>query len=77
MTFRVHCQAILLINQQIMEIDHRRYEDLQIQEVCRICLKKKDQMASIAEAGLVDKLSECASVQVNKRNNYLTVRANQ
>jgi hypothetical protein len=43
------------------------YEDVQIEEVCRICLTKKDQMNLIYEAGLADMLLECASVQVRKQ----------
>ncbi|XP_063902906.1 zinc finger protein OZF-like [Zophobas morio] len=44
------------------------YEHLQIEEVCRICLIKKDQMSLIYEAGLADMLLECASVQVTPEN---------
>lgn len=43
----------------------RKYEHLQIEDVCRICLTKKDQMSLIYETGLADMLLECASIQVS------------
>lgn len=39
------------------------YENIEIEKVCGICLTKKDKMSPISE-GLIDKLMECASVQV-------------
>lgn len=42
-----------------------KYEHIQIDEVCRICLQKKEQMNLICEAGFADMLLDCASVQVN------------
>lgn len=44
----------------------RKYEHLQIEDVCRICLTKKDQMNMIYGTGLADMLLECASIQVTK-----------
>lgn len=41
------------------------FDNVQIEEVCRICLTKKDQMNLIYETGLADMLLECASIQVN------------
>lgn len=41
------------------------YQNVNIEEVCRICLKKHENMKSLNEDGLSDMLLECASVQVN------------
>lgn len=50
-------------NLKMMEA-FRKYEHLQLEEVCRICLTKKEQMNLISESGLADMLFECASIQV-------------
>ncbi|EFA04052.2 zinc finger protein OZF [Tribolium castaneum] len=44
------------------------FEHVQIEEVCRICLTKKEQMSLIYETGLADMLLECASLQVTPDN---------
>lgn len=42
-----------------------KYEHIQIDEVCRICLVKKEHMGLICEAGFADMLLDCASIQVD------------
>ncbi|KAJ8970874.1 hypothetical protein NQ314_000999, partial [Rhamnusium bicolor] len=54
-----------------------KYENIQIDEVCRICLTKKEHMNFIYEAGLADMLLECASVQVTPENGLFNLVCNQ
>lgn len=42
----------------------QKYEHLLIEEVCRLCLGKKDGMRLISETGLSNMLLEYASIQV-------------
>lgn len=49
------------------------FEHLKIEEICRVCLEKKEHMRSITEAGLSDMLLECASIQVLVSLSFLHV----
>lgn len=53
-----------------------KYEHLQIEEVCRLCLTKKEQMQMICDAGLADMLLECASIQVSPENGLYNLVCN-
>lgn len=54
-----------------------KYEQIQIDEVCRICLQKKEQMSLICEAGFADMLLECASIQVTPENGLFNLVCRQ
>ncbi|KAK4879838.1 hypothetical protein RN001_007984 [Aquatica leii] len=54
-----------------------KYEDLQIEEVCRLCLTKNDQMSLICESGVADMLLECASIQVTPDNGLFNLVCHQ
>lgn len=41
-----------------------QYKNIKIDEVCRICLIKKDEMALIYENGVSDIILECFSLEV-------------